>query len=231
MFLVTAQGLHAENPPPADPAIPAHLTLDDALAIFHAHGFDLLLAAAAEASARGDLESARAFQNPVVTAGGGHAFTYDPSRCDTGGCSATQVSASLSGQGVLFDLLVGKRRLAIDAARAALDAAHLSRSDAERTLVAIVKQQYAQTVSARAGLQLARDLAENARRTSDLVDKRRRAGEVSEADAARAETSMLEAEQAVDVAEQALAAARADSRSPRALASAAAASRRSNPCA
>jgi len=205
--MLASQPVRAEDASLVEGRIPSHLSLAGALAIFRAHGFDLLLAEAAEDSAHGDLERAQAFPNPVVSGAGGHTFTYDPGRCESAGCSATQVSASVSDQGLLFDLMVGKRRLAIDVARAALDAAHLSRADAERTLAALLKQQYVQTVSARATVQLARDLAANAARTSELVGKRRHAGEVSEADAARAETSKLEAEQAVDVAEQTLAVA------------------------
>jgi cobalt-zinc-cadmium efflux system outer membrane protein len=194
--------------PSSNAESPTHLTLADALTIFHQRGFDLLLAEAAEESARGDLRSAQAFQNPVLSAGAGHAFTYDPHACGQAGCSATQVSGGLSDQGVLFDLLIGKRRLGIDVAQAALRAAEQSRADADRTLTALVKQQYVQTVSARAGLGLAREIADSMRRTSDVVATRRRAGEVSEADAARAETSKLEAEQAVDAAQETFAHAR-----------------------
>ena len=141
--------VHAtESPDGAPPlALPAHLTLDEAVRIFRARGFDLLLADAATAQARGDLTAARAFPNPLISAGGGHSFTYDPSRC--AGCSASLVTAGVSDQGLLADLFVGKRRLRIDVAREALDAAERSRSDAERTLLALLKQQYTATVLAR----------------------------------------------------------------------------------
>jgi hypothetical protein len=108
---LVAQGGRAEEPssPPeaAVVTIPSPLHLDDAVSIFRARGFDLLLAEAATESARGDLRSARAFPNPVVTASGGRSFTYDPDRCDQPGCSATAVSAGLSDQGLLADLLIG----------------------------------------------------------------------------------------------------------------------------
>jgi cobalt-zinc-cadmium efflux system outer membrane protein len=192
----------ADLAPVPDPEVPTHLTLADAIAIFHRHGFDLLLAEAAEQSARGEFLAAQAWPNPVLSAGGGHAFTYDPHQCDQAGCSATQISAGLSDQGLLFDLLIGKRRLGIEVSQAALRAAQQSRADADRTLTALLEQQYVQTVAARAALTLARELAASTRRTSEIVAARRRAGEVSEADAARADTSALEAEQAVDAAEQ-----------------------------
>jgi outer membrane protein, heavy metal efflux system len=210
---LVAQGGRAEEPsPPPDVAvvtIPSPLHLEDAVTIFRARGFDLLLADAATESARGDLRSARAFPNPVVTASGGRSFTYDPDRCDRPGCSATAVSAGLSDQGLLADLLIGKRRLKIDVAQQALAAAERSRDDAERLLVTTVKQQYIQTVLARVLVGFARETAHSLGETFRLVNDRLRAGDASEADAARAETAKLEAEQAVDAAGQQLGAAQA----------------------
>ena len=59
----------AEEPPaPPPPDIPKHLTLDEAVDIFRARGFDLLLADAAAAGARGDLRAAQAFPNPLLAA-------------------------------------------------------------------------------------------------------------------------------------------------------------------
>jgi outer membrane protein, heavy metal efflux system len=187
--------------------IPRHLSLDDAVQIFRERGFDLLLADAATASAKGDLRAAQAFPNPVVAASGGHSFTYDASMCP--GCSATAVNASISDQGLLMDLLVGKRRLKIDVAQQALAAATLSRADAERTLIGLVKQQYTQAVLARLLLDVAHETAKNQAATSSLVDTRLRSGDASEADAARAETAKLEADQAVDAAVQQVEATRA----------------------
>ena len=212
VWLVAAVGRSVEAPPPEDVAvvsIPSPLHLDDAVSIFRARGFDLLLADAATESARGDLRSARAFPNPVATASGGHSFTYDPQLCDHPGCSSTSVSAGLSDQGLLADFLIGKRRLKIDVAQQALAAATLTREDAERVLVATVKQQYIQTVLARVLVGFARETARSLGETSRLVNDRLRAGDVSEADSARAETAKLEAEQAVDAAGQQLAAAQA----------------------
>ena len=209
LLLVCAshRALGGEEPaPPPPPDIPKHLTLDEAVEIFRARGFDLLLAAAAAAGARGDLRAAQAFPNPLVAASGGHSFTYDSS---CAGCSATAVNANLSDQGLLMDLLVGKRRLKIDVAQQALAAAELSRADAQRTLVGLLKQQYTQAVLARLLLDVARESAKSQTATFNLVDTRLRSGDASEADAARAETAKLEAEQAVDVAIQQVETARA----------------------
>jgi len=189
--------------------LPAKISLADALRIFHERGFDLLLADAAVTSAQGDLAIARAFPNPQVGGGSGHTWNYNPNRCESSGCSRTPWNASLSDQGLLVDLLVGKRRLKTDVAKQALEAARLSRVDAERTLTALVKQQYVQTVLTRAALGFAREASATAAQTSDLVGLRFRAGDVSEADSARAETQKLEAERVVDAAEQALAASKA----------------------
>jgi cobalt-zinc-cadmium efflux system outer membrane protein len=202
---------HAGEPSATVPAaeIPSPLHMGDAVRIFRERGFDLLIADAATESARGDLKTAQAFPNPAVTAAGGRSFTYDPGRCDHPGCSATSVAAGLSDQGLIADLLIGKRRLKIDVAHEALAAAERSREDAARVLLATVKQQYIQTVLARVLLDFARETAHSLGETWRLVIDRLRAGDVSEADAARAETAKLEAEQAVDAAGQQLAAAQA----------------------
>ena len=209
LLLVCAshRALGGEEPAPVPaPDIPQHLTLDEAVEIFRARGFDLLLADAAAAGARGDLRAAQAFPNPLVAASGGHSFTYDSS---CAGCSATAVNANLSDQGLLMDLLVGKRRLKIDVAQQALAAAELSRVDAQRTLVGLVKVQYTQAVLARLLLDVARETAKSQTATFNLVNTRLHSGDASEADAARAETAQLEAEQAVDVATQQVETARA----------------------
>jgi len=201
-----ARGGEEPATPPA-PDIPKHLTLDEAVEIFRARGFDLLLANAAAAGARGDLRAAQAFPNPLLAASGGHSFTYDASAC--AGCSATAINANVSDQGLLMDLLVGKRRLKIDVAQQALAAAELSRTDAQRTLVGLVKVQYTQAVLARLLLDVARETAKSQTATFNLVNTRLHSGDASEADAARAETAKLEAEQAVDVAIQQVETARA----------------------
>jgi cobalt-zinc-cadmium efflux system outer membrane protein len=182
----------------APPSIPSPLALEQALEIFRAHGFDLLLADAAVSSAEGDLAIASAFQNPAVGASSGHTFTYDTNHCADHGCSDTPWTASLSDQGLVTDLVIGKRRLRRDAAEAALRAARLQRADAARTLDALLEQQWVQTVVAGALLRTAQQAAAASAQTSQLVDLRWHAGDLSEADAARAETAKLEADQSVD---------------------------------
>lgn len=189
-------------------AVPAHLRLDDAVRLFREHGFDLLIADAAVAGARGQLRSAAAFPNPSVQTGGGTAYDY-ACRRGSSGCSPTQVNASVSDQGLLTDLVIGKRRLRIAVAESALQAAQLERADAERSLLFLVKQQFAQTVMAKARLEFSREAARMTDETVQVVAVRQRAGAVSEADLARAETQQLEAQQAVDSAAEALAASKA----------------------
>ncbi|MBX3025062.1 TolC family protein [bacterium] len=211
MLAILAGGATAEDlggPPVAADAIPDPLSLGQALDFFRQHGIELLLADAAVAGARGDLRAASAFPNPAVAASGGHSFNYDPSQCN-GGCSATAVSVNVSDQGLVIDLLVGKRRLRTDVAAAAVAAATLSRADAERTLLPAVKQQYLRAALGAAALERARDLARTAGETFALVRRRFDTGAVSEADLARAEVAQLEAERAVDVAAEELTAAKA----------------------
>jgi cobalt-zinc-cadmium efflux system outer membrane protein len=190
--------------------LPNPLRLDDALRIFRERGFDLLIADAAVASARGDLAIAGAYQNPAVSGGAGPVFTYNPDLCAQPGCSDVSVAGSVSDQGLLFDQVIGKRRLRVRAAKAALEAARLSRNDAERTLAFQLKQQFAQGAVSALALDFARETADKTAQTFQLIDLRYKAGAVSEADVARAETDMLEAQQAVSAAEQALAQAKAN---------------------
>src|SRR5262249_42785594 len=114
LLLIALPGLGSaetgvEPAPPTAP-IPAPLTLADAVRIFHERGFDLLLADASVASATGDLAIARALPNPQLSGSTGHTFDYNPDHCDTSGCSRTPWNASVSDQGLLADLVVGKRR-------------------------------------------------------------------------------------------------------------------------
>jgi cobalt-zinc-cadmium efflux system outer membrane protein len=109
----------------------------------------------------------------------------------------------VSEQGAIFDFLTGKRRLRIQVAKAALEAAKLSRADAERTLSFTVKQQYVAAVLAKASLEFAGQSQQSSEETLRLVGVRYRVGAVSEADLARAESAKLEADQAYDQAHQA----------------------------
>jgi cobalt-zinc-cadmium efflux system outer membrane protein len=163
-------------------------------------GFDVLTAEAAVHAAEGDAIAAAAFPNPLVSGGGGHSFHYDPRLCS--GCSDTQWTGAVSDQGLLADLLIGKRRLRAQVADAALAATRLQREDAIRVLSALVAKAWVDTAVAGGLLRAAQDAAHSTAETSKLVDLRWHAGDVSEADAARAETAKLEAEQAVDSARE-----------------------------
>jgi outer membrane protein, heavy metal efflux system len=185
-----------------EPPLPAVLTLPEALRLFRERSFDLLLADAQLASARGDRAAAGAIPNPAVNGSLGRSF-------DCSGCSATAVGLGLSDQAALSDVLSGKHGLRIDAAQAALQAAHLTREDAERTLRLALQQAMIDAALQRAQLDLARELLEFARQTEQLNQTRYRAGAISEAELARAQVAAQEAEQAVDLSEQADRGARA----------------------
>ena len=178
----------------APASIPAVLTLEEAVAIFRARGFDLLVADAAVASAEGDLAAAGASPNPVLSAGVTHSPGYDASKCQ--GCSATGFNLGLSDQGALSDLLFTRKKgLRQDVSKAALEAARGARADAQRTLELSLKNLFVQALQARAQIDLAEEARASAARTRELNEKRFSLGAVSEADVARAEVAELEAEQ------------------------------------
>lgn len=199
---------------PEPPAIPARLDLDTALRLARERGLDVLLAEAAVAGARGDLEAAGAVANPTVSLGYGRSTPFGRCTDATGASVACRplpdaaLSASLSDGGAVADALAGKRGLRTAVARRALEAARLSRDDAIRVLEGAVKAQFASTALARAALDFSREAASAADRTLALTRAREQAGAISEADVARVETQKLEADQAVDGAQAALAAAR-----------------------
>src|SRR5256714_4674862 len=187
---------------PADAPLPAVLTLPDALRLFRERSFDLLLADAQLAAARGDRAAAGAIANPALSGSLGRSF-------DCSGCSAPALGLGLSDQAALSDVLSGKRGLRVDAAHAALEAAKHSRADAERTLRLALEQALIDAALQRAQLDLAVELLEFARRTEELDRTRLRAGAISEAELARAQVAALEAEQVTDLASRADRATRA----------------------
>lgn len=207
LVLGTWQGARAQSVPPS-PDLPAVLTLEDALQIFHAHGLDLIIAEAAVNSAEGDVRVAGAVPNPVLGPSRSHAFTYEPNdpSCaeNHATCSVNGFGVDLNDQAALFDTLSGKRGLRLRVARAALAAARQSRVDAERNLDFLVKQQYIEATLARASLDFAIEVQESATKTFDLNHVRYQKGAISEADEARVEAAKLEADQAVATARQAL---------------------------
>lgn len=180
------------------------LTLEEALALFKDKGFGLLLADAAVQSAQGDLRVNGALPPPVLSLSAGRTMGgYDAAAAGPG-ASSRSYSAAISDSNALSDLMWGKRRLRARASEAALEAAKLGRADAERTLLAMVKQQYAQASLAQLSLDLAEGVRISAQKTLDLVETRYKAGAVSEADVARARVGALEAGQAWDAARQSL---------------------------
>jgi cobalt-zinc-cadmium efflux system outer membrane protein len=185
---------------------PPLLTLDTALTMFRARGFDLLIADAAIEGARADEVIANALPNPSLTLGRGTTSTYDPTRCQ--GCSSTSISASVTDQGALSDIVTRRRELRLQVARAALGATRQTRADLERTLEFTVKQQLLAAELARESLANARAAQSISNDTLHLVEARFNAGAVSEADVARAETQKLEVDQSVDLAAENLASAK-----------------------
>jgi cobalt-zinc-cadmium efflux system outer membrane protein len=187
----------AELPP--EPTIPTTLTLAEALALFRAHGLDLLIAEAAAQGAEGDAMAAAAIQNPSVTGGGYYSFFQDSA-------FNTHVGwfVGLGDSNAIIDTLSGKRGLRRNVADAALAAARLGRADAQRTLELQVKQSYFQAVAAGAALEFARETSASTTHTFDLNQIRYKSGAISEVDLSRTETAKLEAEQVVDAATLAL---------------------------
>src|SRR5712692_4344022 len=167
-----------------EPPLPAVLTLPDALRLFRERSLDLLLADAQVAAARGDQAAAGAVPNPALSGSIGRSF-------DCSGCSALALGLGLSDQAALSEVLSGKRGLRVDAARAALEAAHFSRDDAERTLRLALQQAMIDAALQRAQVDLARELLEFARQTEQLDQTRFRAGAISEAELARAQVAFL----------------------------------------
>ncbi len=185
---------------------PRVLTMDDALRLFRENGFDLLIAEAQVAAAQGDAEMATAIANPQLSAAVGKSFGYDSAACP--GCSATAWSIGITDPSALSDLLTGKRGLRVEVARAALAAARRSRDDALRLLSLQVRQAMLDGALQQAQLDLAREVSDAAERTRALDEKRVQAGAISEAELARAEVAALQAQQAVDLAAQAVRASR-----------------------
>ena len=194
-----ANGEEAE----ADGGFPPRLTLDEAIRMLRTRGLDVLIAEAQVRGAEGDVHAAGAVPNPVLGLGYGRVFNYVPGP----GQDDNQYTANLSDQAALTDSLWGKRGLRLKVARAALAAAQLGRDDAVRLLEFQVKQQYAQMAQA---IQVATFSREVAATASEMLElNRRRYPKVIDAGAlARIETQKLEADQALDQADQAVIVAR-----------------------
>ena len=188
---------------PAEPVIPAHLTLRDAVTIFRTHGLDLLIAEANAEAAAGDVTAANAIPNPNAAAGWYHFFISG-----TNWTAQNGWFVGLGDSNAIEDTLSGKRGLRRGVAEAALAAARLQRADAQRTLELQVKQAYLAAAAARVALDFAREMAASTARTFELNQVRYKSGAISEVDLSRTETAKLEAEQAADAADQSLHAAK-----------------------
>ena len=199
----------AASAQPDAPVLPENVSMNEALKIFRQRGLELLIADAAVTNAEGDLKMAGAVPNPNWSLFGSYSFTYgtnDPTRSTLE--SPWGVTAGLGDSNALEDSLTGKRWLRLKVARAALAAARLSRADAQRVLELGVKSVYIQAVLARDDLDFALQVQTGANQIFQLNQTRYKAGAISEADLARVESVKLEADQAVDSAEQALRAAK-----------------------
>jgi cobalt-zinc-cadmium efflux system outer membrane protein len=182
---------------PEPPPLPSVLSLTEALARFKRDGLDVLIAEAAVEGAQGDVSLAGAVPNPSLSGTFGKSFVCD-------GCNflpPAAFSVGLGDQNAIEDSLSGKRGLRLEVARAALRAARLGRADAERTGVALVKQQFVQALIAQESLLTAEETARDSAKLRELMSVRYRSGAVSEADLARVETDALEAQQSVATAQ------------------------------
>jgi cobalt-zinc-cadmium efflux system outer membrane protein len=193
-------------PSPAD--LPQLIRLDDALQMFRARGFGILLAEASVASAEGVERAASYVPNPQLNAGYGRVLNYPtngscgPGTMPGAGCSPDQYTVGLSDNAAIEDSLSGKRNLRVKVARSALAAAKLSRVDAERTLTFQVKSAYFQVVQARAAYEFAKDVQQASQHELDLNQERLTSGKINEGDFERIRQTTLEAMQGVDTASQ-----------------------------
>ena len=192
---------------PGRVVIPAKLTLAEATRLFRTKGLDLLIADTTVETAHGALLIARGLTNPAVSAGLGGSLGYNAALANagggpgSGGASAFTWNINVSDQACLAQVLFGKHGLNVRVARWAYEAAKMDRLDAQRTLEGGMRQQYAQTVLAKVSIQYAKDNRQFSGTIFDLVKNKFKAGAVSDANLAAAETDTLETEQAIAMAE------------------------------
>jgi len=191
------------GPDEAAPPLPRPLTLRSALEIFRKRGFDLLVAEASVRSAEGDLVIAGAVPNPGLSGFAGRNFNC----ASTQDCSVVSYTVGVTDNNAVSDLVTGKRGLRKDVASAALSAARRSREDAHRTLEFQVKQAFTQVLLQDALVRAAVETRDSTAHTRELNEQRFGLGAINEGDLARAQVAALEAEQALDQAEQNLRAA------------------------
>ena len=185
--------------------IPKQLSLEDALTLFRQHGFDLLIADANIMSAEADIKIAGAIPNPSVNGAVGKVFNYDPkdyapSGPSCVGCSNIPWTVGFSDGSALADSLSGKRGLRLQVAKKALEAARMTKLDAQRNLEFQVKAQYAVVAFTRAAVDFARDVQATNLKSLELNTTRFEKGAIDEGTLERVRTAKLEADQQVDMA-------------------------------
>lgn len=206
-LFLTAPAAHADNVIPPPPELPATLTLDDALKMFHQRGLDLLLADANTRMSEGQLRAAGAVQNPVLSGSVGESFTYSNTNYSKNNCYANGAQCSpwifnvgISDSAAIDDIVTGKRDLRMRVARNALAAAKLGRVDAERTIALQVKAAYVQIAQSALTYKFAKEVAAIQVTTLKRAQDRYRGGATNEGDLQRIEVQKLEADQASDQA-------------------------------
>jgi cobalt-zinc-cadmium efflux system outer membrane protein len=211
VLLITHAGV-AGPVVPQPTQLPRTLTLAAALDLLRTNGLDLLIADAATANAEGQVLASGAVPNPQISFSVGNAITYSTSaasqrNCLQNGasCSPWSNNLSVSDSAAIEDSLSGKRDLRLRVTRNALAAAKLSRKDAERSLVFQVKSAYAQAAQAQLALKFAKEVAATNVETLKKFRDLNRLGARGEGDLERIEVQKLEADNAVDQAEFALA--------------------------
>jgi len=204
-------GTSAASPAPAGasaapaaatpPDVPQSLTLDDALRLFRARGFDLLLAEAQVKSAEADEYTAAAIPNPGLNGGVNILPTYGKV-CP--GCSGLGFQVGVTDNAALIgDTLAGKREARKAVSAAALKAVKMNKVDALRVLEFQVKQQYVNVALAKATMDFSKDVSDSSTQTLEL-NKLRYPRVIDEGALARIETAKYAADNALDRAKAAL---------------------------
>ena len=190
----------AAQPAPATPDVPQSLSLEEALRIFRARGFDLLLAEAQVKSAEADEYTAGAVPNPGLNAG----VNISPVRRTSDGFG-WQIGVT-DNAAIIGDTLAGKREARKAVAGAALKAAKMNKADALRSLEFQVKQQYVSVGLAKATVDFTKDVADSSAQTVELGQRRYASGHgvIDEGALARIETAKYAADNALDRARQLL---------------------------
>ena len=204
----------APVPPSAAAAdVPNSLLLDDALRIFRARGFDLLLVEAQVKAGEADEIAASAVPNPGINAGISVAPSYRPDTtsgaCD--GCSGLGFSVGVTDNAAIIgDTLAGKRAARRSVAQAALAALKMNRVDALRVLEFSVKQQYVAVAISKATHDFVQEVVAASNQTRVFYQDKYRLGGIHQGDLARIETAKYAADNTLDRASQALRQAQVD---------------------